>query len=203
MEKSVIYSHSSDAEKLKIKKSEVLRYMGQRETDKRIDTMIDSLICKCAGQIRPKACFMLCDLEYDSEKISLFGMKIYSKSLKKNLDGCQKAIIMVLTIGTDADRMIESSFKRNSAEGVCTDAIMTAFCEEYADILCGEIEKCIKDEFNLRPRFSPGYGDFDIGHQKDFIRITDAVKRCGVSVTDALMLVPAKSVSAIMGLERK
>ncbi len=202
MKKDIIYSHSLDAGELEIKKSEILRYMGQRCEDERIDRIIDSLVGDAKKSSRPKACFVLKDLRIEGEKIHIADMEIKSKSLMKNLSGCEMAILIVFTLGTDTDRFIESNLTASSVQGVCADAISTALCEEYADRLCGELEEYFKkDGFTLMPRFSAGYGDFGLEYQKDFIRCTEAMKRCGVSVTDALMLVPTKSVSAIIGLK--
>ena len=52
----------------------------------------------------------------------------------------------------------------------------------------------------LRPRFSPGYGDFSIEHQRDIARVLDTARRIGLTVTDSLMLAPMKSVTAVIGV---
>ena len=52
----------------------------------------------------------------------------------------------------------------------------------------------------LRPRFSPGYGDFSIAHQRDITRELDTARRLGLTVTESLMLAPMKSVTAVIGL---
>ena len=52
----------------------------------------------------------------------------------------------------------------------------------------------------LRPRFSPGYGDFDIHHQDDILRMLDTAKKIGLTMTDSYMLTPTKSVTAIIGI---
>ena len=52
----------------------------------------------------------------------------------------------------------------------------------------------------IRPRFSPGYGDFSIQHQKAVLAMLEASKRIGVTMTDSYMLTPTKSVTAVIGI---
>ena len=48
-------------------------------------------------------------------------------------------------------------------------------------------------------RFSPGFGDFDIVHQRDILALLDCQKRIGLTLTDSNMLCPTKSVTAVVG----
>ena len=52
----------------------------------------------------------------------------------------------------------------------------------------------------LRPRFSPGYGDFPISCQRALLRALEAPKRIGLTATETMMLTPTKSVTALVGL---
>ena len=49
-------------------------------------------------------------------------------------------------------------------------------------------------------RFSPGYGDYPITLQADFLRLLDAPRKIGLTATEHYLLTPAKSVTAIAGL---
>ena len=52
----------------------------------------------------------------------------------------------------------------------------------------------------LRPRFSPGYGDFELGVQSDIFRVLDCPRRIGLSLNKSLLMSPSKSVTAIIGI---
>ena len=52
----------------------------------------------------------------------------------------------------------------------------------------------------LTDRFSPGYGDLPISLQDSFLRLVDAQKQIGLTVTTTHILTPRKSVTAIIGL---
>ena len=90
------------------------------------------------------------------------------------------------------------------ARVVVLQACAAAMLEEYLDERQMEISKEMEKEgLYLRPRFSPGYGDFSILHQKDILAMTDAAKKIGLTMTDSSMLTPVKSVTALIGLSRK
>ena len=47
--------------------------------------------------------------------------------------------------------------------------------------------------------FSPGYGDVPLDLQKDFSALLQMPQTCGISLTDTLLMVPSKSVTAFIG----
>ena len=59
-----------------------------------------------------------------------------------------------------------------------------------------------KEGWYLRPRFSPGYGDFDIQYQKPLMQMLDCAKTIGLTMTDSFMMTPTKSVTAVIGMSR-
>ena len=56
--------------------------------------------------------------------------------------------------------------------------------------------------FAMKWRFSPGYGDWPLEQQPELLRLAHADK-IGVSLSSSLMLMPRKSITAIIGLYRK
>ena len=59
------------------------------------------------------------------------------------------------------------------------------------------------DGETLRPRYSPGYGDLPLAFQQDLFRALDCERRLGLTLTDSLLMVPSKSVTAIIGMKEK
>ncbi|MBQ7900373.1 MAG: vitamin B12 dependent methionine synthase, partial [Clostridia bacterium] len=49
-------------------------------------------------------------------------------------------------------------------------------------------------------RYSPGYGDFPIQAQLDIIPALNCEKKIGLTVTDSALMIPHKSVTAIIGV---
>lgn len=89
------------------------------------------------------------------------------------------------------------------ARVVTLQACAAAMLEEYLDECQQSIGKELeKDRLYLRPRFSPGYGDFPIEHQEMILRMLDTAKTIGLTMTDSSMLTPTKSVTAVIGVSR-
>ena len=201
----VVYSHSQNAADLHIDKKEILRYMGHRgEASKETDMLIDSLVENVRQKTMPRGAFVLKKLERERESIRIGSMDIASKSLAKNLDGCEMVILFAITCGAQVDRLIGSKSSTEPSKALTISAIATTLCEAYADSLCGELKAYFaKQGLYLRPRFSPGYGDFALEFQKYIVTMTEASKRCSITLTDSLMLVPSKSVTGIIGIGKE
>ena len=60
-----------------------------------------------------------------------------------------------------------------------------------------------KEGKSLTMRYSPGYGDLDISANKDILQVLDAHKRIGVTVTNTGIMIPRKSVVALIGITNK
>ena len=83
------------------------------------------------------------------------------------------------------------------------DSMASTAIEQVCDTAEKEIrEKISKDNF-MTWRFSPGYGDLPITIQREFVRVTDAEKRIGLTVNEGGILLPRKSVTAIIGLSKE
>lgn len=69
------------------------------------------------------------------------------------------------------------------------------------------MEKAIKPKmaaqgYGMRWRFSPGYGDWPLEQQPELIRVTKC-ESIGITLSESKMLVPRKSVTAIIGLYKE
>ena len=124
------------------------------------------------------------------------NLVIESRDLAINLKGCRQAIVFAATLGVGVDRLIGRNSRRASYDGLMTDALASAAIEGF----CDEVEAFLCDGRLHRPRFSPGYGDLPLAYQKKWIEMTDAPRRIGLTLTESLMMVPAQSVTAIIGI---
>lgn len=137
----------------------------------------------------------------DDDKLTIGKLKIQSKSLHKNLQGCSEVVLFGATLGTSVDRQIRKYELLDMARAVVFQACAAAYLEEYCDQIQEELDEILaKDGRYLRPRFSPGYGDFSILHQEDVLKLLGAPKSIGLTMTDGYMLTPTKSVTAVIGI---
>lgn len=137
----------------------------------------------------------------ESDTLSIGGMKIKSKGLSKSLEGCGRAYMLGATLGVGVDRLIRRHSVADMAKAVAAQACAAVILEEYLDSWQAWADlELIEENKHLRPRFSPGYGDFDIRHQEEILRILDAAKKIGLTMTEGYMLTPTKSVTAVAGI---
>ena len=183
---------------------EVLRYMGCKDADAEIATMLADVLDECRGVFdRSAVCYTEVAVEYENERLLIGGCSVESGDLKKALGECQRALLFGATVGVGIDRLIARYSRVSPSRALCLqalgaeriEALCDAFCDEYA-------KKAERVGERLRPRFSAGYGDLSLAVQKDWFRILDCHKKIGLSLNESLMMSPAKSVTAIAGIEK-
>lgn len=182
---------------------EAVRYLGYGKhaaDDQTLGLITDSFEDLRAAGSR-KSVSRIFDLEQEDEETIRFGsLTVRSKNLGRNLRGCDKIVLFGATLGIGVDQLLSRTSKRDMAKTVVLQACAAALLEEY----CDECQERIRVEMEaegryLRPRFSPGYGDFSIECQKDLVRMLDCAKRIGLTLTESCMMAPSKSVTAVIG----
>lgn len=184
---------------------ETARYLGYKNT--KLDTATLNTINECSEQliacIKPKSIYRRFFCTVDKNSVSVKNIKFESKKLAEHLKTCSEMIVMAATLGIEADRLINRYSVTNTEKMLIMQAVGASVMESYCDIICNDIAKQLEPEkLFLHPRFSPGYGDFDISSQKPILAVLDATKRIGINLTNSYMMVPTKSVSAIVGISQ-
>lgn len=193
---------------MNIRKREILRYMcvRQSECDDKTEAIVDEMTLKVLDSVSPKFIYKEYSLECDKDNILIGGnngMNIHSTNLSLNLKGCDRVLLFAATLGTQADTLVRryeaaSMVRAAAAQAICTEVI-EAYCNEVIDnIRLSLLEK----GYYLRPRFSAGYGDFALSHQTDFFRMLDITKLLGVNLNNELLMIPTKSITAVIGVTR-
>lgn len=188
---------------MKVNKKEILRYLGYGKNiaDETVNNIIDECLKDLKNYSDMKSIYKYFPLEIKDENIKLGNICVKSQNLKKNLLGCNEVVIFAATLGARVDLLIKRYSKMAMSRAVILQAAATAYIEEYCDLCQNKIiAENEKRNLFIRPRFSPGYGDFSIEHQKDIISILDCPRKIGLTLTDSLILVPSKSVTAVMGV---
>ena len=185
---------------------EAVRYLGYGKHAVEDQTL--GLIADSFGSLRTlssrKSVYRIFDLEQEDGETVWFGsLTVKSKSLGKNLRGCDKIVLFGATLGIGVDQLLSRTSKTDMAKTVVLQACAAALLEEY----CDECQERIRQEMEsegryLRPRFSPGYGDFPIECQRDMVRMLDCAKSIGLTLTESCMMAPSKSVTAVIGAGR-
>lgn len=182
---------------------EAVRYLGYGKStaDERTRMMIEDAFAEVEKAAGPKSICRIFDLEHlVDDRIMIGNTVIDSNSLSRNLKGCAKAVLFGATLGTGVDRLIRRTSLTDMSSAVIQQACAATLLEEYCDEKQLEIGRKLEPEgLYLRPRFSPGYGDFDIHYQEPLMRMLDCAKTIGLTMTDGYVMTPTKSVTAVIG----
>lgn len=172
---------------------EVLRYAGQRkEPEKEVQRLLKEVINESKFSFRVAF--------YRTEGVAF---RHTSKDLEKLLTGCHSSYIFAATLGVDVDRMIAKYSKTSPTKALLLDALGTERIEALCDKFFADMRDNETSRGNaLTKRFSPGYGDLALEHQKDICKLLDSHKLIGVSLNESLLMSPSKSVTAVMGVKK-
>lgn len=189
----------------KINIEEAIRYMGYRSApDERQLETIRSLASMLEEQLRPAWVYRVFGLEFKHEGVLLSGTSILlgGKDIRRHLNECDRAVLMCATVSLKADELIRQKEREDISLGFMTDCLASAAVEAVCAELENELYARISGKY-FTWRFSPGYGDLPLDIQPQIIDVLNAGKRAGVICNDAMMLVPSKSVTAMIGLSDK
>ncbi len=184
-----------------INRDEVLRYMGFKGTipDEAFLRRIDALEATLIKSAHPAFTWRSFDIERIGGSLEAGGIKLMGDSIAEHLNGCDKAVFMAATASAETDMLIVRAEARNMTDALILDALGSAAAEQ----VCAMAETEIREKFQgfyMTWRYSPGYGDFSIDTQKKIAEVLSVQKRIGVTVTDSCLLIPRKSVTAIIGI---
>lgn len=157
-------------------------------------------------ELRPKWTYRMFDLKRSGSDtgISVSGtsLSLDGKDIEAHLSGCEKCVLFCATASAKADELIRKKEAEDIALGFMTDCLASAAVEAICDKLEEELRDRIKGMYTTW-RFSPGYGDFPLELQPRILDVLDAQKRIGVTCTENLLLIPSKSVTAVIGVSDK
>ena len=126
-----------------------------------------------------------------------------SQSLAKHLALCHAVYLVCATIGVGFDALQRRTAVVSASDAFVLQAIGAAAVEALMDDVELEIRSELREGETLVSRYSPGYGDYPLAEQRRLLELLDAPRSVGVSLTDALVMVPTKSVSAVIGVRKE
>ena len=173
---------------------EILRYAGVRSALPEMETLLDQCLSEVSPQLCYRVCFTRVPVTREGEVLSLGFLKTASESLKKHLQGCDKAVVFGATVGVGLDRLIT----KYSAVAPSKALMLQAIGAERIEALCDAFEKDVPDK--ATSRFSPGYGDLPLSLQKDIFLLLSCEKKIGLTLNGSMLMSPSKSVTAIIGI---
>ena len=188
-------------QKLCVNREEAYRYLGCRgEPDAEMCAELDRAAALVLEAASPKYVEKLCKVTR-GETVTLSGTSFAltgraAAELLRESEGC---CIFCATLGNAVDALIRRWELLDMAFAMTLDACASSAVES----LCDGIEEKLRAESASRyltDRFSPGYEDLPLKLQRPFCTDLDTARKIGVTVTDSGLLLPRKSVTALIGI---
>lgn len=184
---------------------EILRYLGHRGQE--IPENVEELIKECERELEqaasPRAMWKEYPLTIEDHVLDMGFLQTRSRSLERNLRDCERVILFAATLGSQVDVLLHRYNMIQMSKAVVMQAASVAMLETFCDEKNQELKNSYEAEgWYLRPRFSPGYGDFPLECQREIAPALEMGKRIGINLTDTLLMMPSKSVTAVIGASR-
>ncbi len=198
---------------IEIDKKEVLRYLKYKNQniDDNLSKMIEESILETKKIINPRFIYRkysIKKLKYNDEKNELMledgNILFKSNDLYKLLENCNECILISATLGLEIERELRKLIYTNLTKGVILDACATTAIEEVCDIVQDNISRDLqKINKYVTSRYSPGYGDLSIEYNVQINNILNSHNKLGLTVNHSGIMIPRKSVIAIIGVSDK
>lgn len=181
-------------------RAEVLRYLGWRgqELGPELSGQIDELSRLCLASAEPRSVWEVFPVEPGPR---VGGVALLGEDIRRHLEGAVSCAVLAATLGLGVERTMARLARRSTAAEVIFDAACTALIESVADACEGRIRAYAAARGLVTGyRYSPGYGDLPLAQQREVLGLLSADTRLGITLTDSLLMLPKKSVSALVGL---
>ena len=189
-----------------VDRDDLLRYLGYRgqavapELEKRMDEMV----ARCLTLARPRASLASYPIRTrTTDAIELDGctLRLTGHDIVAHLSDATEVVLFAATVGADVDRELRRLSLTDPLGQVIFDAAATAVAERAADAANAHIRAYAAEQgLYTSWRFSPGYGDLPLSVQPAFLAALDATRQLGITLTPSDLMVPTKSVTALVGI---
>lgn len=189
---------------LEINEDEVARYLGAPEGKLDFETKLE--VENATEELRKiveyKVEYRVFDLTKDEGiKVEGTSLVLEGKAIQALLSDCEQCVLLAVTLGQKVDARLRTLQVTDLSKAVIMDFCASSMVEQ----LCNQVDAHLREEWKQRnkyltDRFSPGYGDLPIEIQCTFCEVLDTARRMGLHVTSSGLMVPRKSITAIIGI---
>ncbi len=195
----------------RIRVGEVLRYLGYagQELTEELRGRIEDVAARCDAELDPRwvwQAFPVQALPADEgpgRAVVGTALVLRGSSIASYLEGATHAALLACTLGAPCERALRRLGATDPVAQVVYDAACGDLVEWGCDRACEEIAAWAASRpaaLACGERFSPGYGDLPLDVQPVFLDVLQAGKRLGLTASADDLLVPTKSVTAVVGL---
>ena len=187
-----------------ISRQEALRYVGCPEgpAPAEISTLLEEAVAQVMALAQPRVIWREFPLEKGNKLVGT-DFTLEGEEIKALLADCDRCILMAATLGGQVEQKLRTWQLTDMTKALLLDGCASAAIENVCDNLERELaQQYLNQGDYLTDRFSPGYGDMPITQQGGFCGVLDTQRRMGLCVSSSGLLIPRKSVTAVMGVAK-
>ena len=126
-------------------------------------------------------------------------LQIVGSSTSEHFQSCEQITLLAATLGAEIDQLLSRLSSENPAHALIADAVASSAIEFFTEQFDLYLSTQIRHKgFFPTARFSPGYGNWPLNWQKEFLSSVKGEK-IGLTTTDYFILKPTKSITAAIG----
>ena len=205
-----IYQPGPDAHP-HIDRDETLRYLGYtgQEMALELAVRIEGVIAELEREVAPKGVrqvFAVDATGVDDEglpciRLAGTAVTLTGRDIWRHLKDARYCALLACTLGMGAERRLRTLSGQQPFEA----AVYDAACSAYVEAAVGEMDAGVKRDaaalgLSGNWRFSCGYGDCPLDVQPTLLTALNAQRLIGLTVTPTNLMLPSKSVTAMIGL---
>lgn len=183
---------------------EALHFLGWRGGP--IEPVLEDRLRALCGQVQrelePRTIVRTFDIGVDG---AFAGTRFCPEGsdVRAMLAPCFQGVLLAATLGAQSERMLLRAQARDAAEALLLDAALSAAVEAVCDAQEAALRRALHAQgLYLTDRFSPGYGDMPLAQSAQILAVLDTPRRIGLTLTASGLMLPRKSVTAVMGVSR-
>ena len=183
------------------------RYLGATKANgsfEKLQALLEEALANLHAIAMPRHVLKQGAITQEHDKTLLFeGLPpIQSGDLCRLFQDCREGLALLATLGMEVDLQIRRLLVTNPAMAMAVSACGSAYVDEYIDRVLEEERSRLPKGYGLTPRFGPGYGDVPLSLQPSLLLFLGGQK-LGVHLTQGFLMMPEKSVTALMGITPK
>lgn len=185
---------------------EVMRYLGYhgQELTEELERRIGRDTQRCLQVARPRftlATFGVAGVDERGVRLEGCALALTGHDIAGHLADATEVALLAVTLGADVDRELRRLSLTDPLGQVIFDSAATALVERAADAAEASVRSYAAEQGAFTSwRYSPGYGDLPLSVQGAFLATIDATRQLGITLTPSNLMVPTKSVTAIVGI---
>ncbi len=179
---------------------EALRYLGLKPEN--MTEQLEADINRTTRMLQEKADFRytyrLFPIEVRENRVEVVGsnLTLPGKDIANLLQHSKECVILAATLGMEVDKLLLITQKTSISDAVIMDALAGAMIEDE----CNKLQDKLEKTHTLTHRYSPGYGDLPVQIQAGVLNVLNARQSIGLFCTSNSILLPRKSITAVMGI---